>query len=50
MEPALWVVALIMTVFVIYVVAKIRMYMRQSEEQWRHVDKSKLKSWEDEDD
>jgi type III secretory pathway component EscU len=36
-------------VVVIYTIAKVVDYMRQSEQQWKQVDKSKLKEWEDDD-
>jgi len=48
-----WVAAIILGVFVIYVVAKVRMYMRQSgqsDAEWQQVDKSRLKTWVDDDD
>ena len=32
---------------VVYTIAKVVSYMRQSERQWEEVDKSKLKKWED---
>ena len=35
---------------VVYTVAKVVSYMRQSERQWEQVDKSKLKEWDDEED
>jgi len=35
---------------VIYTIAKVVAYMRQSERQWEQVDKSKLKKWEDDED
>lgn len=35
---------------VVYTIAKIVDYMRQSERQWEQVDKSKLKEWEDDED
>jgi hypothetical protein len=35
---------------VVYSIAKVIGYMRQSERQWEEVDKSKLKEWDDEDD
>jgi hypothetical protein len=35
---------------VVYTIAKVIGYMRQSERQWEEVDKSKLKEWDDEDD
>ena len=34
---------------VIYTIAKVLEYMRLSDKQWREVDKSKLKQWEDDD-
>jgi hypothetical protein len=37
-------------VVVIYTIAKVVDYMRQSDRQWEQVDKSKLKEWDDEDD
>lgn len=37
-------------VVVVYTIAKVVGYMRQSEAQWEQVDKSKLKEWDDEDD
>lgn len=37
-------------VVVVYTVAKVVSYMRQSERQWEQVDKSKLKEWDDEED
>lgn len=36
-------------VIVIYTIAKIISYNRLSEQQWKEVDKSKLKEWDDED-
>jgi len=44
-----WIAALVMAGFIIYVVAKVRMYMRQSDAEWRQVDKSKLKAWDEDD-
>ena len=35
---------------IVYTIAKIVGYVRQSEQQWRDVDKSKLRVWDDEDD
>jgi hypothetical protein len=34
---------------VIYVIAKVVAYMRESERQWQQVDKSKLREWDDDD-
>ena len=47
MDESLWIVVLIMAGFACYVVAKVIGYMRRSERQWREVDKSKLKTWDD---
>jgi hypothetical protein len=35
---------------VVYVVAQVVFYVRKSKQQWREVDRSKLRKWEDEDD
>jgi hypothetical protein len=35
---------------VVYTIAKVVAYMRQSERQWRQVDKSKLRQWDDDED
>jgi hypothetical protein len=35
---------------VVYTIAKVISYMRQSERQWEQVDKSKLKKWDDDED
>jgi len=32
---------------VVYTIAKVFAYIRQSERQWEKVDKSKLKTWDD---
>ena len=37
-------------IVVVYTIAKVVSYMRQSERQWEQVDKSKLKVWDEEDD
>jgi hypothetical protein len=37
-------------VVVVYTIAKVVAYMRQSEQQWEQVDKSKLKKWDDDED
>ena len=41
---------LIVALIVAWVISKVLYYMRKSEEQWRDVDKSKLREWEDDDD
>ncbi|MDG2289339.1 MAG: hypothetical protein P8K83_05995 [Woeseiaceae bacterium] len=37
-------------IVVAYTIAKVISYMRQSDLQWKQVDKSKLKKWEDDED
>lgn len=42
---------LVIIAFVIaYTIAKVVEHMRRSDEQWREVDKSKLRKWDDDDD
>ena len=41
---------LIVVFVVIYVIARVFENIKKSEEQWKQVDKSKLKTWDDEDD
>ena len=40
---------IMIALIVIYTIAKVLEYMRLSDEQWREVDKSKLKQWEEDD-
>ena len=49
MPDGLWQILILIAIVIVYVVAKIIGYMRQSEEQWQQVDKSKLREWEDDD-
>ena len=49
MADGLWIILLLIAAVIVYVLAKVRYYMKRSEEQWRDVDKSKLREWEDED-
>ena len=49
MPDGLWPILLLIAVVIVYTAAKIHRYMRVSEEQWRQVDKSKLREWEDDD-
>ncbi len=37
-------------VVVVYTIAKVIGYMRQSDRQWQQVDKTKLKEWDDDED
>ena len=40
---------LMIAVIIIYTIVKIVSYNRLSEQQWKEVDKSKLREWDDED-
>ena len=42
-------ILVLIAVVIIYTIAKVIDYSRQSDEQWRKVDKSKLREWEDDD-
>jgi hypothetical protein len=50
MPEGLWPIIILIVVVIAWVLSKVRYYMRKSEEQWREVDKTKLREWEDEDD
>lgn len=50
MSEGFWPVLLIVAFVIVWVAAKVFEAVRKSERQWREVDKSKLKEWEDEDD
>jgi hypothetical protein len=50
MPDGLWFLLAFIAVVIVYTIAKIREYMRISEEQWERADKTKLRKWEDEDD
>lgn len=50
MPEGLLPILVLIAIVIIYTVAKIIGYMRQSDRQWQQVDKSKLREWEDEDD
>ena len=45
-----WPIIILIVVVIAWVLSKVRFYMRKSEEQWREVDKTRLREWEDEDD
>jgi len=47
MTTQLQIALVVLAVFVVYVAAKVRLNMRRSEREWRQVDKSKLREWED---
>ena len=50
MPDGLWPIIILIAFVIAWVLAKVRFYMRKSDEQWRDVDKSKLREWDDEDD
>ncbi|MDH3266341.1 MAG: hypothetical protein OEM25_05185 [Gammaproteobacteria bacterium] len=43
-------ILVLIAIVAIYTVAKVIQHVKKSEQQWREVDKSKLRVWEDEDD
>ncbi len=49
MPDGLLPIVVMIALVVIYVIAKVVAYMRESERQWQQVDKSKLREWEDDD-
>jgi len=49
MPSGLILLLIMIALIVIYTIARVLQYMRLSDEQWRDVDKSKLKEWEDDD-
>ena len=50
MPEGLLPVLLIIAAVIAWVIAKVIVNARKSEQQWEEVDKSKLREWEDEDD
>jgi len=49
MPEGLLPIIVLIVVVIIYTIAKVIAYSRQSDQQWREVDKSKLREWDDED-
>ncbi len=47
MAANFWSVLLLIAIIVLYVIAKVRYYIRKSDAQWQKVDKSKLVDWDD---
>lgn len=43
-------ILILIAVVIIYTVAKVIGYVKQSDQQWREVDKSKLREWDDDED
>lgn len=50
MPEGLWLLLIFIALVIIYTIAKVLEYMKRSEQQWREVDKSKLREWNDDDD
>ena len=50
MSEGFWPVILIIAAIIIWVLVKVWTNMKKSEQQWREVDKSKIKEWRDDDD
>ncbi|MEE4184412.1 MAG: hypothetical protein V2J12_01455 [Gammaproteobacteria bacterium] len=50
MTQPLAVVAVLAVVFIAYVAAKVYAANRQSQRDWENTDKTRLKTWQDEDD
>ena len=49
MPEGLWPILILIAGVVVYTIAKVFQYKRQSERQWQQVDKSKLREWDDDD-
>jgi predicted permease len=49
MPEGLWPILAMIVLVIVYTIAKVMQHMRKSDEQWRQVDKSKLREWEDDD-
>ena len=49
MSEGFWPVVLIIAGIIVWVLAKVVASIRKSERQWREVDNSKLKEWQDDD-
>ena len=47
MPDGLLFLLIMIALIVVYTIAKVLQYMRLSDKQWKQVDKSKLKEWDD---
>ena len=47
MTEQLWILLFVMAGFALYVGGKVYAAMKKSERQWRDVDRSKLRTWDD---
>ena len=50
MPDELWFIIGLIAIVIVYTIARIISYNRLSKQQWEQTDKSKLKSWDDDDD
>ena len=50
MPDVLVYILVFIAIVIIYTIAKVIQHNRRSQEQWREVDKSKLREWDDDDD
>ena len=50
MTEGFWLVAAIIVLVLVWVLSKVRYYMKKSEQQWQDVDKTKLREWEEDED
>ncbi len=50
MPTSLILILIMIALIIVYTIAKVISYNRLSEQQWKEVDKSKLKEWDDDDD
>lgn len=50
MPDGLWPIIVLIAIFIVWVIAKVRHNMKLSEQQWEEADKSKIREWDDEDD
>ena len=49
MPDGLVILLIVFAAFIVYTIAKVLQLMRLSDKQWRKVDKSKLREWDDDD-
>jgi hypothetical protein len=49
MPEGLLPIIVMIALVVVYVIAKVVGYMRESDQQWQQVDKSKLREWDEDD-
>ena len=50
MPDGLWLLLAFIVIVIVYTAVKVRRLMQMSDEQWKQVDHSKLKEWDDDED